>query len=69
MIDMDKNQLLSFQAFTSTYNASYEFMNYNCETEQVDVSITQKFTPIFEFGCIATREEEEGGGTGETGGQ
>ncbi len=59
MVDLDAQQLNSFKPFTDTYSASYEFVNYNCETEQVEVSITQKFTPVYEFSCIATREENE----------
>ena len=59
MIDMNSQKLNAFQPFTDTYSASYEFVNYNCETERVEVSITQKFTPVYEFSCIATREEEE----------
>ncbi len=61
MIDISQAQLMSFQPFVNTYSASYTFSNYNCGQEQVDVSITQKFTPVFEFSCIATREETEEG--------
>ena len=63
MIDISQAQLSSFQPFVNTYSASYTFANYNCGQEQVDVTITQKFTPIFEFTCIGTREEiKEGEG-------
>ncbi|MEO0145443.1 MAG: hypothetical protein ABIM19_01245 [candidate division WOR-3 bacterium] len=61
MIDISQAQLASFQPFTNTYSASYTFSNYNCGQEQVDVTVTQKFTPVFEFSCIATREETQGG--------
>jgi len=61
MIDISQAQLSSFQPFVNTYSASYTFANYNCGQEQVEVTITQKFTPIFEFSCIATREETKEG--------